>query len=65
MDIMDSIRMAAGRPSAATQESTEESVCGTCNGEGSHMDMRCYGGPPVEVRVWCVDCGGRNAGDPV
>lgn len=40
-------------------------ACETCDDQGWHMDMRCYGGPPVEVRVTCVDCGGSRAGEPI
>lgn len=61
-DIMESIRQAAGVSSGAKPQEQEEPACKTCLDEGQHMDMRCYGGPPVEVLVWCVDCGGSLAG---
>lgn len=64
MDIMKSIRMAAGRsPDAKAEPEPAKFECDTCQDEGHHMDMRCYGGRPVEVEVWCIDCGGTMAGE--
>lgn len=37
-----------------------ESVCEDCGGEGEAMTMKCYGGPPVEVRERCETCKGNG-----
>lgn len=33
-----------------------EPHCDTCDDTGICMTMVCYGGPPVERLVYCVDC---------
>lgn len=39
--------------------------CETCDDEGTHYGMVCYGGSPYEALVHCVDCGGAMAGQRV
>lgn len=34
----------------------EQYECETCEDTGHHMSMVCYGGPPIEIEVYCVDC---------
>lgn len=36
--------------------SDDECQCQTCRDSGHHMNVICYGGPPIEVEVYCVDC---------
>jgi hypothetical protein len=31
--------------------------CDTCKDTGKHMGAVCYGGPPIETTVHCIDCG--------
>ena len=31
--------------------------CDTCKDTGEHMGTVCYGGPPIETTVYCIDCG--------
>jgi len=43
----------------------DEKPCAICNGDGEHMGMVCYGGPPIEVKVYCIECAGARAGERV
>lgn len=49
---------------AQKQKAASEPACDTCDDEGWCWTMACYGGPPIEIKVHCVDCGGRFAGEP-
>lgn len=35
-------------------------LCEDCAGEGTAMEMKCYGGSPIEVRATCDTCSGHG-----
>lgn len=37
-----------------------ETECPECGGTGRQMEMKCYGGSPVEVTVDCSLCDGNG-----
>lgn len=56
-DLADHIRN-AGAPK------DEGPVCSICDDDGWHWAYACHGGAPVEIKVHCIDCGGKSAGQP-
>lgn len=50
------------RPLAANREKAMPGyeICDTCQGEGTQMEMKCYGGEPSEATTHCDTCNGEG-----